>query len=71
MALVACFRPGGEGEGCVLAGACRLQRLLGEALGAFVAVLDRATLADLLPGPGRPGGMAARLGLPEEGALPR
>jgi Rrf2 family nitric oxide-sensitive transcriptional repressor len=55
MALVACFRPDGPpGGGCVLAGACRLQSLLGEALGAFMAVLDRATLADLLPRP-RPG----------------
>ncbi len=77
MAVVACFRPdgrpgpggGGGGAaagGCPLAGACRLQGLLGEALGAFLAVLDRATLADLLPGPGRLGGVAARLGLPVE-----
>ena len=64
LAVVACFgpdgRPGPGGGGCVLAGACRLQGLLGGALGAFLAVLDRATLADLLPRPrpalpGRPG----------------
>ena len=58
LAVVACFgpdgRPGPGGGGCVLAGACRLQGLLGEALGAFLAVLDRATLADLLPHPRRP-----------------
>ena len=68
MALVACFKPDGPpGGGCVLAGACRLQGLLGEALGAFLAVLDRATLADLLPrpGPARPG-PAALADPPEE-----
>ena len=68
MALVACFKPDGPpGGGCVLAGACRLQSLLGEALGAFLAVLDRATLADLLPrpGPARPG-LAVPAGPSEE-----
>lgn len=54
LALVACFGPGGDpcddrtGERCVLAGACRLQAALGEALAAFLGVLDRMTLADLL-----------------------
>lgn len=57
LALVDCF----GSVPCAIAGACGLQRLLGEALGAFLAVLDRATLADLL----RPEGAAtaARLGL--------
>ena len=48
MALVACFQ---TGQNCLLTGACRLQGLLGEALGAFMAVLDRQTLADLLTPP--------------------
>ncbi|SDB73711.1 RrF2 family transcriptional regulator [Belnapia rosea] len=67
MALVACFQ-GAEGGGCVLANACRLQSLLGEALGAFLAVLDRHTLADLLAQPNRES-MAERLGL--AGAAPQ
>lgn len=58
MALVACFA---DAHACAIAGPCRLQSLLGEALGAFLAVLDRATLADLL-GPGR-AAMISRLGL--------
>jgi len=48
MALVACFQ---SGQTCLLTGACRLQTLLGEALGAFMAVLDAQTLADLLKPP--------------------
>ena len=71
LAVVACFGPDGRpgpGGGCVLAGACRLQALLGEALGAFMAVLDRATLADLLPRP-RPG-TAARTGPPRDEEAP-
>ncbi|MFB9047669.1 Rrf2 family transcriptional regulator [Sphingobium indicum] len=35
--------------GCVVAPACGLTGVLKEALGAFLAVLDRYTLADLLP----------------------
>ncbi|MFC7738598.1 RrF2 family transcriptional regulator [Roseomonas sp. GCM10028921] len=62
MALVACFQPPGEGGGCALINACRLQSLLGEALGAFMAVLDARSLADLLAPPSRET-MAARLGL--------
>jgi Rrf2 family transcriptional regulator, nitric oxide-sensitive transcriptional repressor len=58
LALVDCF----TATSCAIAGACGLQRALGEALAAFLGVLDRYTLADLL----RPGGAAtaARLGLP-------
>jgi len=36
-------------ESCVIAPACVLTGLLDDALGAFLAVLDRATLADMLP----------------------
>ncbi len=62
MALVACFQAASDGGGCALLNVCRLQNLLGEALSAFMAVLDAQTLADLL----RPNSaaMAARLGLP-------
>ncbi|MCC6105877.1 Rrf2 family transcriptional regulator [Acetobacter sp.] len=43
----------GEGRsswagGCLLANACHLRGVLGEALGAFMTVLDARTLADLL-----------------------
>jgi len=62
MALVACFQAPGESGGCALLNICRLQSLLGEALGAFLAVLDKRTLADLLPGQDR-AAMEARLGL--------
>lgn len=62
MALVACFQPEPGSPGCALIDACRLQSLLGEALRAFLAVLDGKTLADLLAPPFRDG-MAARLGL--------
>ncbi|MBK1661835.1 RrF2 family transcriptional regulator [Paracraurococcus ruber] len=74
LALVACFAPDGDpagdvtGERCILAGACRLQGALGEAMAAFLGVLDRITLADLLDPAARaaaerrlgldPGGMA-------------
>lgn len=46
LALVECF-PGGAG-GCHIAGACKLKGVLGEALLAFLAVLDRYTIADLI-----------------------
>jgi Rrf2 family nitric oxide-sensitive transcriptional repressor len=44
-ALVECFRPENE---CVITPACRLPKMLGEALNAFLEVLDRYTLADLV-----------------------
>ena len=45
-AIVECF---GEGGGaCRITGLCRLQGVLGEAVGAFHAVLQRYTLADLV-----------------------
>lgn len=43
--LVECF-PGGGG-GCLIVPACRLKGVLHEALEAFLAVLDRYTIADL------------------------
>ncbi|WP_424136343.1 RrF2 family transcriptional regulator [Roseomonas chloroacetimidivorans] len=67
MALVACFQPLAEGGGCALINVCRLQSLLGEALAAFMAVLDSRTLADLLTGPNRDA-MAGRLGLGPAGS---
>ena len=50
MALVACFQ---TGQTCLITGVCRLQGVLGEALEAFMAVLDRQSLADLVASPGR------------------
>lgn len=49
LALVECF---GDRNACVISPACRLRSVLGEALAAFLAVLDRYTLADML-GPHR------------------
>jgi Rrf2 family nitric oxide-sensitive transcriptional repressor len=45
MDLVACF---GDGAICSISQACVLQGILREALAAFLAVLDRYTLADLV-----------------------
>ena len=56
-AVVECF----SSRACLLTGACQLECVLHESLAAFLAVLDRYTLADLL-GSG-PATMAARLGL--------
>lgn len=44
LALVECFESGA----CAITASCRLKRALGEALAAFLAVLDGYTLADLL-----------------------
>jgi Rrf2 family nitric oxide-sensitive transcriptional repressor len=52
LAIVECLGPGGSS--CAIVGACRLTGILGDALDAFLDVLDRYTLADLL-------GPAARL----------
>ncbi|KRB85748.1 Rrf2 family transcriptional regulator [Sphingomonas sp. Root710] len=55
---------------CVIAPACGLNGALGEALGAFLAVLDRYTIADVTR---RRTDLAALLGLPalaSEGAVP-
>jgi Rrf2 family nitric oxide-sensitive transcriptional repressor len=59
MRLVECL---GEGPAaCVFTGACRLTRALAQAVEAFLAELDKLTLADLV-GQGR--AMRDRLGLP-------
>ncbi len=47
LALVTCL----EGVACLIAPACLLQVALKEALAAFLAVLDRYTLADLVASP--------------------
>ncbi|MCB8888305.1 Rrf2 family transcriptional regulator [Vreelandella malpeensis] len=47
LGLVECFQ---QGNGCAITPACRLRPILGEALAAFLAVLDRYTLADVLDG---------------------
>lgn len=46
-ALVQCMRGHGD-AGCVIAPACRLKGVLAQALGAYLAVLDAHTLADLV-----------------------
>jgi Rrf2 family nitric oxide-sensitive transcriptional repressor len=43
--LVECFS---ENNQCLITPACRIPRLLNEALGSFIATLDRYTLADLM-----------------------
>lgn len=44
-ALVECFASGNQ---CVITGCCRLPNVLNEGLRAFVAALDRHTLADIM-----------------------
>ena len=58
LALVECF----SGGACAITPSCRLRRALGEALAAFLAVLDGYTLADLLGG-GDGAAVALMLGL--------
>lgn len=45
MFLVECFR---QDNACVITPACRLKPILHEALDAFLSVLDRDTLVDLM-----------------------
>lgn len=47
-AVVECFATGNQ---CVLTGACRLSGMMGEAVSAFQAALDRYTLADIMLAP--------------------
>lgn len=47
--LVECFDP--ATDQCRLSGHCRLKGVLGQAMGAYFAVLDGVTLADLVPPP--------------------
>ncbi len=46
MTIVECFDP--ANDRCAISRACRLRGVLGEALAAWLAVLDRYTLADLV-----------------------
>lgn len=50
LGLVECMRPGNE---CVITPACSLAGMLSEARQAFLDVLDRYTLADILAAPRR------------------
>jgi Rrf2 family nitric oxide-sensitive transcriptional repressor len=44
-ALVECFTPGNQ---CIITNSCRLPQILNEALGSFIATLERYTLADII-----------------------
>lgn len=59
LALVECF----AGGACAITAPCRLRRVLGEALAAFLAVVDHYTLADLI-GDGSGSEIAELLGIP-------
>lgn len=49
MALVGCMQHArADAKPCILADCCSLRGVLGEALGSFIAVLDRYTLADVI-----------------------
>ena len=48
LALVECFGPNNR---CVITPECNLKNVLGDAMNAFMAVLDRYTLADLVAYP--------------------
>ncbi|MHC1998895.1 Rrf2 family transcriptional regulator [Methylobacterium sp. CM6241] len=64
LALVECFANGA----CAITPSCRLRKALGEALAAFLEVLDRYTLADLLAEDAAPD-LAFLLGLPAPGVI--
>lgn len=64
--MVECFDM--ETNTCRITGACKLKGILGEALNAWAAVLDRYTLADLVVEP-RP--IAQKLGLSDGMFMPR
>ncbi|OYQ33822.1 Rrf2 family transcriptional regulator [Niveispirillum lacus] len=64
LSLVECFE---VGNNCPITGDCRLQKVLGKALAAFLGVLDEVTLADLLA---QPAGMMRMLGLGEAPTTP-
>lgn len=61
-ALVECFEP--ATNTCPIARACLLKQPFAEAVQAFLAVLDRYTLADLLGNPGALRSMRRLLSLP-------
>jgi Rrf2 family nitric oxide-sensitive transcriptional repressor len=68
-ALVECFDP--EGNDCVIAPSCSLRGPLEQALAAFLAVLDRYTLADLVKSPGSLRAMRRLLRRPPKDAAAR
>jgi Rrf2 family nitric oxide-sensitive transcriptional repressor len=65
LTLVECFA---AGSNCAIRRSCGLKGILGEALAAFLAVLDRYTLADLL---GPEAQLRKALRLPQEITPPR
>jgi Rrf2 family nitric oxide-sensitive transcriptional repressor len=62
-ALVECFDP--QHNACVITPACRLRGPLEEALQAFLAVLDRYSLDDLVKSPGQSRRLSKLLGITE------
>jgi len=66
LGLVACFR---QGETCSISTACALSPILGEALEAFLAVLDHRSVADLISGPRQLRGLL-KIGPPAQSAPP-
>jgi Rrf2 family nitric oxide-sensitive transcriptional repressor len=62
-ALVECFDP--QHNACVITPACRLRGPLEEALQAFLAVLDRYSLDDLVKSPGQSRRLSKLLGMTE------
>ena len=64
LALVECFGSGA----CAIAAPCRLRRALGEALSAFLAVLDQDNLGDLI-GQGATGELISLLRIPSDTAV--
>ncbi|WP_225063250.1 Rrf2 family transcriptional regulator [Komagataeibacter rhaeticus] len=52
-AIVSCIP--GSGQQCILADACRLRKLFSKSMNAFMAVLDRLTLHDMLCDHGKTG----------------
>lgn len=65
--LVECFDP--ATDHCRLSGQCRLKGVLGRAIGAYLAVLDGVTLADLVESPLGPSSLAGAV--QPQGALGR
>ncbi len=63
-AMVECFAPG---NACAITRVCRLPDIVTEALAAFMTVLDRHTLADLILRPQDFGAVAAEGGHPPTG----
>lgn len=60
-ALVECYR---SGKSCLVSGCCRLPRVLDQALAAFLEVMDRHSLRDILLSP-RAFGLPELAGQPE------